>query len=133
MCRFFTPHPPERLSRWPRRCYSAEEQELSAPGSTQPPLRVGAGCGVIAAEAGMRRRLAGAGAIVLAIVVLAVGASFFIDEPLRRYVESQMNQRLDGYTVRIGRLDFHPLGFSIDFENLLLTQNAHPDPAVSRI
>ena len=81
----------------------------------------------------MRRRLAGAGAIVLAIVVLAVVASFFIDEPLRRYVESQMNQRLDGYTVRIGRLDFHPLGFSIDFENLLLIQNAHPDPAVSRI
>jgi hypothetical protein len=77
--------------------------------------------------------LAWAGAIVLAIVVLAVVASFFIDEPLRRHVEYQMNQRLDGYTVRIGRLDFHPLGFSIDFEDLLLTQNAHPDPPVSRI
>src|SRR2546428_13378122 len=99
MCRFFTPHPPERLSRWPRRCYSAEGQELSAPGSTQPPLRIGAGCRVIAAEAGMRRRLAGAGAIVLAIGGLAVGASFFLDEPPRRYVESQMNPRLAGCTV----------------------------------
>lgn len=81
----------------------------------------------------MRRRLAWAGAIVLAIVVLAVVASFFIEEPLRRSIEYQMNQRLEGYTVRIGTLDFHPLGFSIDFEDLLLTQNAHPDPPVSRI
>lgn len=75
--------------------------------------------------------------IVLAVVgALLVGAlvaaALLLDEPLRRSIESQMNQRLDGYTVRIGRLDFHPLGFSIDFEELLVSQDAHPDPPVAR-
>jgi len=81
-----------------------------------------------------RRRGLVIAAIVLAVVLgLAFAVAFLIDEPLRRYVEHQMNQRLDGYTVRIGRLDFHPIGFSVDFENLVLTQNEHPDPPIANI
>ena len=57
----------------------------------------------------------GAGAVAL-VVVAAVVASFFVDEPLRRSLERQLNARLQGYTVRIGALDFHPLGFSIDWK-----------------
>jgi peptidoglycan/LPS O-acetylase OafA/YrhL len=53
----------------------------------------------------------GAGAVAL-VIVAAVVASFFVDEPLRRYLERQLNARLQGYTVRIGALDFHPFGFS---------------------
>ena len=49
-----------------------------------------------------------AGAVVF-LAGAAVVASFFIDEPLRRYLERQMNAHLQGYTVRIGALDFHPL------------------------
>jgi hypothetical protein len=74
----------------------------------------------------------GAGAVAL-VAVAAVVASFFVDEPLRRYLERQLNARLQGYTVRIGALDFHPLGFSIDVEDVSLTQNAHPDPPVARV
>src|SRR5262249_19149846 len=59
--------------------------------------------------------------------------SFFVDEPLRRRIEYEMNQRLHGYSVRIGVLDFHPLGFSIDFKNIVVTQDAHPDPPVARV
>lgn len=74
-----------------------------------------------------------AAGILVILVVLAVIAAFFIDEPLRRYTEAQMNRRLDGYTVRIGKLDFHPVGFSIDFGDLVVIQNAHPDPPIARI
>ncbi len=71
--------------------------------------------------------------VIAAVLVGALGAAaFLVDEPLRRSIEAQMNQRLDGYTVRIGRLDFHPLGFSIDFDDLVVTQDAHPDPPVAR-
>jgi hypothetical protein len=35
--------------------------------------------------------------------------------------------------VRIGALDFHPLGFSVDFGDLVLVQDAHPDPPLARI
>ena len=74
----------------------------------------------------------GAGAVAL-VAVAAVVASFFVDEPLRRYLERQLNARLQGYTVRIGALDFHPFGFSIDLEDVSLTQDAHPDPPVARV
>jgi Domain of Unknown Function (DUF748) len=67
------------------------------------------------------------------LVVATVVVSLFIDEPLRRYVERQMNARLQGYTVRIGALDSHPLGFSVDLEDVVIVQDAHPDPPVVRI
>jgi len=59
--------------------------------------------------------------------------AFFVDEPMRRVAEREMNARLKGYSARIGRLDFHPLGFGVDFYDVVLIQNAHPDPAVMRI
>jgi hypothetical protein len=74
----------------------------------------------------------GAGAVAL-VAVAAVVASFFVDEPLRRYLERQLNARLQGYTVRIGALDLHPLGFSVDVKDVSITQDAHPDPPVMRV
>ena len=74
--------------------------------------------------------LAGIGAI-LVLGVLAVG--FFIDEPLRGYMERQLNRQLQGYTARVGALDFHLLGFALDLEEVVITQNAHPDPPVAHI
>ncbi|MGH7312375.1 MAG: DUF748 domain-containing protein, partial [Candidatus Rokuibacteriota bacterium] len=77
--------------------------------------------------------MAWAGLGVVVLLIAGAVASVLVEEPLRRRIESEMNRRLDGYTTRIGRLDFHPLGFSIDFEELDITQNAHPDPPVARI
>jgi hypothetical protein len=64
----------------------------------------------------------------LIIVVIAVG--FFIDAPLRRYVEQEMNSRLQGYTVRLGQLDLHPLRFSVDLYDVAIIQDANPEPPV---
>ena len=71
--------------------------------------------------------------VVGLVVVAAVVVSFFIDEPLRRYVERQMNAQLQGYTVRIGALDFHPLGFSVDLKDIVIMQDGHPDPPVVHV
>jgi uncharacterized protein DUF748 len=73
-------------------------------------------------------------AIPIAVLVILAGAiAFLIDEPLRRYTEAKMNQALKGYTARIGKLDFHPLGFSLDLNDVVITQDAHPDPPVLRL
>jgi hypothetical protein len=70
---------------------------------------------------------------VAGLIILAVVAAFFMDEPLRRYVERQMNSRLQGYTVHIGRLDLHPLRFSVDVYDFALVQNANPDPPIVQV
>jgi Domain of Unknown Function (DUF748) len=66
-------------------------------------------------------------------IALAVLLSFLIDEPLRRSVERQMNARLTGYSVSIGKLRFHPIGLSLTLSDLVFTQQANPEPPVGRI
>ena len=70
---------------------------------------------------------------VAVVVVLAVVIAFFIDEPLRRMTEREMNRKMKGYTAHIRKLDFHPIGFSIDFYDVQFIQNANPEPPVMRI
>ncbi|HEX8949637.1 MAG TPA: DUF748 domain-containing protein [Dissulfurispiraceae bacterium] len=72
-------------------------------------------------------------AIAAALSVAAIVLSFFIDEPLRRYTERKMNSRLKDYTIHIGKLDFHPIGFSIDLRRMTVVQNADPKPPVADI
>ena len=72
------------------------------------------------------------GAVAL-LAGAAVVVSFFMDEPLRRYVERQINTQLQGYAVRIGALDLHPWGFAVDLKDVVIVQDGHPDPAVVRV
>ena len=72
-------------------------------------------------------------ATLVALITLVTIGSFFIDEPLRRYVERRMNESLDGYTVSIRRLSFHPIGASVTLHDLVFVQTAHPDPPVIAI
>src|SRR5437867_9593726 len=72
--------------------------------------------------------------IILGILIaLIVIASFFVDEPLRRTIENQMNAPLKGYTAHIEKLSFHPLGFGVTLYNLTFAQNAHPDPPILQV
>jgi len=66
-------------------------------------------------------------------VVVVVAASAFMDEPLRAYVEQRMNRSLKGYAVRIGVLDFHPIGFSVDLEDVEVVRTDEPDPPMATI
>jgi uncharacterized protein DUF748 len=72
------------------------------------------------------------GAVALLVAAVVVG-SFFMDEPLRRYAERQLNARLQGYTVRIGALDVHPWRFAVDLKDVVIVQDGHPDPPVVRV
>jgi hypothetical protein len=74
-----------------------------------------------------------AGVIILLLLLIAIVAAFFIDEPLRRRMESRLNAALKGYTVSIGKLDFHPIGLSLDLEGLTISQNDNPEPPVAQI
>lgn len=70
---------------------------------------------------------------IVLITALVTIAAFFVDEPLRRAMERELNRRLVGYTVSIKVLDFHPIGFSLDLEQVAITQEANPDPPVATI
>jgi hypothetical protein len=72
------------------------------------------------------------GAVAL-LVGAAVTVSFMLDEHLRRYAEQHLNARLQGYTVRIGALDVHPFGLSVDVQDVVLVQQSQPDPPALRL
>ena len=82
---------------------------------------------------GARRHWMAIGIPIAVILILAYVIAFAIDEPLRRYTEAKMNHALKGYTARIGKLDFHPVGFSLTLRDVAVTQDEHPDPPILRI
>jgi len=50
-----------------------------------------------------------AGILIASIALLIVFVRFFVDEQLRETIERNVNKSLDGYTVQIRALHFHPL------------------------
>ena len=73
-----------------------------------------------------------AGAATLLLLLVVVVARL-MDEPLRRRVEAGMNAALKGYKVKLGRVHFSPLGFSVDLVDWVIVQEANPDPPVASI
>jgi hypothetical protein len=71
--------------------------------------------------------------IAIVLIAVAVGLAHLLDETLRRRIEAGINRSLKGYQVTIGRVDFHPFGFSLDLENSIIVQEAHPDPPMANI
>jgi hypothetical protein len=68
---------------------------------------------------------------VIGLAVLVIIASFFVDEPMRRSVEKEINHRLTGYTVRVPRLHFSLFTLSVTLSDVSVFQSAHPDPPVA--
>jgi hypothetical protein len=83
----------------------------------------------------MRRRpiIWGGGILAVILLIVIFVLAYLIDEPLRRKVEREMNARLKGYTVRIEKLDFHPIGLSLDLKKLWIYQTPQPDPPIAYI
>jgi hypothetical protein len=81
----------------------------------------------------MRRYLLWIGGGLAALLALLIVASFFIDEPLRRHMERQLNASVKGYRFSVGKLDFHPFGFSIDLEKVKVVQESAPEPPVATL
>lgn len=70
------------------------------------------------------------GICALLILVLFI-VSYFLDEPLRASMENRMNSHLKGYTVRLQKLHFQLVGFSMTLKGLTVSQKAHPDPPIA--
>jgi hypothetical protein len=65
--------------------------------------------------------------------LLVVYVRSYVDEPLRRIVERNVNRSLTGYTVRVGALKLHPFSLSLDLVDSQIFQDAHPDPPVAHL
>ncbi len=65
--------------------------------------------------------------VLLAIFFVA---TFFGDEPLRRTIESNMNQKLKGYKASVGHAHLNLFGLSVTLRNVSVAQLANPDPPV---
>jgi uncharacterized protein DUF748 len=72
--------------------------------------------------------------VVLAILALvaALGSHLF-DEPLRRTLEGKMNQHLKGYRVTLGHAHLNPLDLALTLRDLVIRQEANPDPPVAAV
>ncbi|MEP6958339.1 MAG: DUF748 domain-containing protein [Nitrospirota bacterium] len=66
--------------------------------------------------------------VLTAVIVISV-----IDEPLRQYLERKANSQLQGYDLRIGTLHVHFFRGGLEFKDLSLRQQEHPDPPVAWI
>jgi hypothetical protein len=73
------------------------------------------------------------GVATLAVLLLLGAASAFLDEPMRRAMERQVNQRLIGYSVRIPELDFRLFGLSLTLRDVVIRQDSNPEPPVAAI
>lgn len=81
----------------------------------------------------MKRRLIVILGILAALVAATAVFSFLARDPLRRYLERELNSRLTEYTVRIGTLDLHPFSLSLDLGNVVLVRKANREPPVADI
>jgi len=72
----------------------------------------------------------GAGLPIAFVLVLFI-VSFFLDEPLRRQMEKNINRDLKGYSVRLPKLHLQLLDLSLTLRELAVLQQAHPDPPVA--
>ena len=65
--------------------------------------------------------------------LLIAGVSFYEDTVLRDSLQHNINRHLKGYSVRIGAVGFHPIGFSLDLIDTTLVQDQHPDRPIMRL
>lgn len=72
--------------------------------------------------------------IVIGVILLIDVLSYVISSTyLARYMETKMNRRLQGYSVQIAKAYFHPLTLGLNMGNMILVQQANPDPPVATI
>lgn len=70
---------------------------------------------------------------VAVLIVAVVIAAFFADEPLRAYAERSANEAADGYSIRIGALDLHPLTLSVELHDVGVRQKSDPESPLAHV
>jgi hypothetical protein len=67
--------------------------------------------------------------VILALVLY--GASYLLDEPLRRNTEKKLNRDLKGYSVRLQSVHVQLIGLTATLTGLTVLQQANPDLPVA--
>jgi hypothetical protein len=74
----------------------------------------------------MGRRIRRRWTWLLGGLVVVYGAARFADEPLRRYMEAEVNRRLTGYTVRIAAQHVHPWIAALELRDATIARTRTP-------
>src|SRR6266542_4450756 len=69
---------------------------------------------------------------LVAIIIIATIALFFTDEPLRAYIERQLNANVEGYGFHIGKAHLYP-NLTLEIRDGIMYQVKHPDPPVAEV
>ncbi|HVT16357.1 MAG TPA: DUF748 domain-containing protein [Thermoanaerobaculia bacterium] len=72
-------------------------------------------------------------ALVAALVLLLAFGSYPFDEQLRAKLQARMNQNLQGYTLSLGHAHASLLGLSLTLRDVVMRQQANPEPPVAKI
>ena len=67
------------------------------------------------------------------LLLIFLLAPLLLEGRVRSTIETQMNERLEGYSVSLSAVDLHLLGLAVSLKDLTITQDAHPDPPVAHI
>ena len=70
-------------------------------------------------------------ALILAPFLIVAAVDLLADDLVQDHILTRVNERLVGYTISVGAVDFHPLNFSLEVERLIIVQDAHPDPPIA--
>lgn len=71
--------------------------------------------------------------VLTVLVLLALTAALLaprFDEYVRRTLEAKINQRLQGYTVTLGKAHVSPFSLALTLGDAVVRQQAHPEPPV---
>ena len=69
--------------------------------------------------------------LILVVAPVLWFADALLAGPMLTWAERMMNANLNGYTVRIARVRPHIWRMAFDLDDVVLTQNAHPNPPVA--
>lgn len=69
---------------------------------------------------------------LVAILLLAVAALFFVNRKLPAFIEGQLNAHVEGYRFTVGQATLSPL-LSLEIRRLTMIQTEHPDPPVAEV
>jgi hypothetical protein len=74
-----------------------------------------------------------AAGIIGATVVALFMLSYFLDGIARSRLERAMNQKLKGYHAQVARAHVQLINGSVTLNDVIIIQNAHPNPPVARV
>jgi hypothetical protein len=69
---------------------------------------------------------------VAVLLLIAWAVLFYFEEPIRAFVEKQLNAGVQGYHFVIGKAHLYP-NLSLDLKEVVMIQTDHPEPPVANI